>query len=95
MANPAGQYSKYVKPKLDSDPEFKRKYRQYINEHKRNKYASDEEYRDKLNERTRDGHRKRYNEDPVYRQKKLDDAKRRYQQKKAELEVLKLLCDVR
>ena len=78
------QYEKYVKPKLENDPEFKKKYRQYINEHKRSKYANDDEYRKKLNERTRLEHKQRYATDAEYRQKKIDQAKARYYKNKTE-----------
>ena len=76
-------YARYVKPRLQNDPEFKKNYKEYMSNYYKNKYNTDDEYREKLKEKTRQEHRQRYAEDPEYKQKKIDQAMARYYAKKA------------
>jgi hypothetical protein len=75
-------YHKWVKPRMDKDPEYKEKVQMIKTRCLMKKYNEDQEFREKQNEASRNAHRKRYAEDPEYRQKKIDQAMLRYIKKK-------------
>lgn len=71
-------YHKWVKPRMEVDPEFKQKEMKRIVKCLIKRYNENPEFRTKQNEASRIAHKKRYEEDPEYRQKKIDQAKARY-----------------
>ncbi len=70
-------YHKWVKPRMEIDPEFKENVQKQITTWLMKKYNEDPAFREKQNEASRNAHRKRYAEDPEYRQKKIEQAKAR------------------
>lgn len=76
-------YAKYIKPRLENDAEFRRKFIACQVNRNRKRYQRDEDYRKKKDERAKEHHRNKYANDPEYREKKKQESKRRYQEKKA------------
>lgn len=70
-------YHRWIKPRMDADPEFKKLVIKRIHESIKKRYAEDPEFRAKQDEKTKIAHRRRYAEDPEYRQRKIDQAKAR------------------
>ena len=83
MATLQSLYRRYVKPRLEADPEFRAKYMKQRCEIQARKYHRDEIYRVKQDERVKHAHRVRYAEDPEYRERKKKDALERYYKNKA------------
>jgi hypothetical protein len=82
-AKPMNHYNKYVKPRLESDPEFRHKY---IQSHVRSytkRYKNDEEFRKKRAEVSRVCMANRYNTDEEYRAKQQERCREYYHKKKA------------
>lgn len=75
-------YAKYIKPRLQNEPEFKEKHSQYMTNYISKLYHKNEEYRKKVNEASKTSHRKRYESDHEYRQHKRQQALDRYYEKK-------------
>lgn len=65
----------------DNDPQFKERMKMKAREYAKKVREMNPEYG---KETTRLCHKKRYETDPEYRQKKIDYAKRRYHEKKAQ-----------
>jgi hypothetical protein len=76
-------YNKYIKPRLENDPEFRRKFIACQVNRNRKRYQRDEEFRKKKDECAKQHHRNKYANDSEYREKKKQESKRRYQEKKA------------
>lgn len=76
-------YAKYIKPRLQNDPEFRAKFLECQKKRNCKRYQRDEEFRKRQDERVKEYHRNKYANDPEYRAKKIEDNRRRYQEKKA------------
>lgn len=74
-------YHKYVKQRLQNEPEFRQKVFKGIVDCNRKRYLNDPDFKAKHDERSRQGHKERYANDPEYRERKKEQS-RIYQQKK-------------
>lgn len=79
-------YQRWVKPRLQNDPEFREKYISRIVECHRKRYKNNQECKAIEDERSRISHRERYANDPEYREWKKEQS-RIYQQKKRLLKL--------
>lgn len=76
-------YQKYIKPRLENDPEFRDKHNKYTSAYLSKKYKEDEDYRKKCNEYNKRSKKEKYDNDELYRKKKREQALNRYYEKKA------------
>lgn len=76
-------YAKYIKPRLQNDEEFRRKFNACQCKRLLKRYHNDEEFRKKRDEASKQHHRNKYANDPEYREKKKEATKKRYAEKKA------------
>lgn len=76
-------YAKYIKPRLENDAEFRRKFLECQKKRNCKRYQRDEEFRKRQDQRVKEYHRDKYANDPEYREKKKEESRRRYQDKKA------------
>lgn len=79
----SNHYQKYIKPRLESDPEFKAKHQACQNRRRSIRLQEDAEFRKKRNELARKHHARKYEEDPEYRDRKKAAALERYYRLKA------------
>jgi hypothetical protein len=77
------QYDKYVKPRLENDPEYKAKYLEAHSLWCKQMYHNNDEYREKTLQRTKACMKERYENDPEYRERQKQKALQRYYAKKA------------
>lgn len=82
MSAQISTYAKYTKPRLEIDPEFRKKHRQYMSKYVTEYYLKNEEYRKKVDASSKASHRRRYELDPSYRELKRQQALDRYYEKK-------------
>lgn len=67
-----GQYAKYIKPRLESDPEFRQQYiKTHVDKYMR-RYKTDPEFKKTADERAKAIMRAKYRDDPEYRARKLE-----------------------
>jgi hypothetical protein len=64
---PLGQYAKYIKPRLDSDPEFRDQYIKSNVEKYMRRYKADIEFKKTADEKAKLKLRAKYHDDPEYR----------------------------
>lgn len=76
------QYQKYIKPRLESDPEFRARYQACQNRRRSIRLQEDVEFRKKRNALSK-AHQARKYEDPEYRERKKSMALERYYRIKA------------
>lgn len=69
---PQNMYQKYVKPRLQSDPEFRAKYIKHYTEVYIRKYKTDEDFHKAVNERAKNFMRKKYQTDPEFREEQKE-----------------------
>ena len=83
MTQPLNPYQRWVKPRLESDPEFRKKYIQQHSDMVMKRYKNDEEYKKKIAESSKISMRNKYQQDPEYRAKKIEYSRMYYLKKKA------------
>jgi len=83
MATTQSMYSKYVKPRLETDPEFRARYMKQRVEIQLRKYHRDDTYKAKQDARVKARNNQRYDEDPEFRERKKKAALERYYRLKA------------
>lgn len=76
------KYTKYTKPRLEIDPEFRKKHREYMSKYVTEYYLKNEEYRKKVDASSKASHRRRYELYPEYKLHKRNQALDRYYEKK-------------
>lgn len=76
-------YQKYIKPRLENDPEFRAKYMKQRTEIQSRRYKRDETFKAQHDENVKRRHRQRYAEDPEYCERKKTMALERYYRLKA------------
>jgi hypothetical protein len=77
------QYEKYVKPRMESDPEYKAKCYKAKIQWNAKKFMDDPVYRAKHMEETRNRLKLKYQNDPEYREHQREKARQRCNAKKA------------
>lgn len=82
-------YQRWVKPRLQNDPEFREKIFTRIAVCNRKRYNTDDNFKLSEQERIRKIHKDRYANDPEYRERKKEQS-RVYQQKKKLLKLQQL-----
>lgn len=80
---PVGQYAKYIKPRLESDPEFREQYIKTHIEMYMRRYKTDATFKKVADEKAKLKMRAKYHEDPEYRARKLEYARQYREKKKA------------
>lgn len=76
-------YQRYIKPRLQNDPEFLAKHKEYQKKRKAIRYKEDPEFKAKKDARTKAHHIRRYAEDEEHRERKKAMALERYYRLKA------------
>lgn len=79
-------YQRWIKPRLENDPEFREKIIQRNAEYNKRRYRTDPEFKALCDEYSRKAHKDRYANDPEYRERKREQS-RIYQQKKKLLKL--------
>lgn len=79
-------YHRWVKVRLENDPEFREKIFTRIAEYNKKRYNTDDNYKLSEQERLRKISKERYDNDPEYRERKKEQS-RMYQQKKRLLKL--------
>ena len=79
-------YHRWVKERLETDPEYKVKYVKRIMECNKKRYNNDPDFKAKKDEQTRTRNKQRYEEDQEYREKKIEQM-RIYREKKKALKL--------
>lgn len=83
MATTQSMYSRYVKPRLESDPEFRAKYMKQRIAINVKKMQTNPEYKLKHATAMKTRNKQRYDEDNEYRERQKTRALQRYYEKKA------------
>lgn len=83
MSATQSMYSRYVKPRLENDEEFRVRYKKQRNEIQSRKYKRDEKYKAKQDARVKARNNQRYDEDEGFRERKKKAALERYYRLKA------------
>lgn len=87
-----GQYQKYIKPRLQNDPEFRAHYiKTHVDKYVR-RYKTDPEFKRIADEKAKVAMRNKYHEDPEYRARKIEYA-RMYREKKRALKSSSIESD--
>lgn len=76
-------YAKYIRPRLDTDPEFRERYMKQRVAIYVKKMQNDPEYKMRQETRNKTRQRQRYDEDPAYREHKKQQALERYYKKRS------------
>lgn len=76
-------YQRWIKPRLQNDPEFREKYMKRNAEYYNRRLKTDAEFKAKAEECSRKSHKDRYNNDPEYRERKLQQMRIYREKKKA------------
>ena len=79
----ASQYTKYVQPRLQNDPEFRAKYNEIQNKRLIRRYHEDPEFRQKQLDKAKIRLKNRYDTDPEYREHQREKARRQCNARKA------------
>lgn len=76
-------YQRYIKPRLEADPQFKALYIRRVNESRARRLKNNDEFKKEHNATVRKALKERYATDEEYRIKKRQDALQRYYERKA------------
>lgn len=80
---PLGQYAKYIKPRLESDPVFRDHYIKTHVEKYMRRYNTDADFKKVADEKAKVRMRAKYHDDPEYRARKLEYARNYREKQKA------------
>jgi hypothetical protein len=83
MAITQSMYSRYVKPRLEADEEFRVRYMKQRVEIQVRKLQNDPAYKSRQETRNKTRQRQRYDTDPEYRERQKKKALENYYKKKA------------
>lgn len=79
-------YQRWVKPRLENDPEFRGKLMKRNADYHKRRCQTDPEFKARGNEYSKQSHKNRYANDPEYRERKLEQM-RIYREKKKALKL--------